>query len=349
MDTPADRPQSVPSSGARARPQNRARTARRGATNARRERPRSARRVAGARARPAAPGGARNAIRPPFGERSPSTSDTSAVICSGLPRINGLARETARAAPQGRRAGSEIEPSGGQTHHPLEKHGTCGERPRERRVLSDDRVQQRSGVSASMSVPPGGDVGGMAQSREAVPCLVEHQRGEVVLRGGGAGHRRIQVARERAPGHRTRPRTSGHASGARCPEGRPRGRERGGAPGRWPIGRSPPAERGEGIDGPPEVLAGHQHVDIARVAHSGVTVQGARQERSFERGVRDPGRFERGRDAQGCELEEPTGVARRIGGRVDRLDEVRRRRRAGGFEDATTQKRHEALILEVGE
>jgi hypothetical protein len=61
--------------------------------------------------------------------------------------------------------------------------------------------------------------------------------------------------------------------------------------------RSPPAERGEGVDGQAEVLDGHQHVDVTRVAHAGITVQGARQERSFERSVGDSSGVERGASA----------------------------------------------------
>ena len=61
------------------------------------------------------------------------------------------------------------------------------------------------------------------------------------------------------------------------------------------------------VDARAEVVARDEHVDVARGPHRRVAVQRPREERPLERDVRDPGRLERGRDAQCDELVELAG------------------------------------------
>ena len=210
----------------------------------------------------------RNAARWPAGVSRPSTSVISAVICWGAPCIRGLASPAARRAPH---AGGSPPGRGEPRARPTSTSSTAALAESARvsaGVLDRDGRQQRR--------PPA--------TRRARPTRRRR-------RSGGAGRR---SRRERGTAAARRARRS--ACRRRTPSGPGRARARArapnsvsyqctrqcsstsGRPAPWVSARcstgsrgavlQAPSERLECGDRAPEVVARHEHVDVAREAHA---------------------------------------------------------------------------------
>ena len=152
-------------------------------------------------------------------------------------------------------------------------------------MYAEDRLDHGRSRRTPVRVPPRGDVGRVAQAREAISRLVEHERHEVVF---GAQAPDAVCARLCA-------RKSAGAELGLVPVHAPVQLDFGQTVGmdeaemEHRIGRRvavrAPAERRQGVGRAPEVRAGDQHIDVARGPHRRIAVQRSGQERALQRHV----------------------------------------------------------------